>query len=62
MKIYREPNHTVLKQLENGYIYSKTESKLWHEPRMSSNIDVFPLLGDFDISGSALRIYVNDHG
>ena len=62
MKIYRKPNYTLLKRLQNGSIHSKTESKLWHEPRKSSNTDIFPLLGDFDISGSALRINVNDHG
>ena len=44
-----------------------SERKLSHEPRKSSNTDVFPLLGAFDLTGSALRININagfffDHG
>lgn len=37
----------------------KTERKLWHEPRKSSNTNVFPLLGALDLTGSALRININ---
>ena len=45
----------------------KWEKKLWHEPKKSSNADAFPLLGAFDLTGSALRININagyffDHG
>ena len=45
----------------------RLDPQKWEKPKKSSNADAFPLLGAFDLTGSALRININagyffDHG
>ena len=61
-KIYRKPHHTLLNTaLERLDPQAKQKVNYDISPG-SHNTDVFPLLGAFHLSDSALSINVNDHG